>query len=135
VAARVLTPRAPPLPRAQGKFVDLATNLAGFKAVIAGEYDHLAENAFYMQGSIAEVVENAAAMAARTDVTKKVAAGTVKRDVDYLAEYAGYVKEYEAARHAAEKAGASFNDATVMAKIKGSLGIAAIDAELNAARK
>jgi ATP synthase F1 beta subunit len=38
----------------KGKFVDLATNLAGFKAVIAGEYDHLAENAFYMQGSIAE---------------------------------------------------------------------------------
>jgi len=33
----------------KGKFVDLATNIAGFKAVISGEYDHLPENAFYMQ--------------------------------------------------------------------------------------
>ncbi len=47
----------PPHPHLQGKFVDLATNLAGFKAVIAGEYDSLPENAFYMQGSIAEVRE------------------------------------------------------------------------------
>jgi ATP synthase F1 beta subunit len=34
----------------KGKFVDLANNIAGFKAVIKGEYDHLPENAFYMQG-------------------------------------------------------------------------------------
>ncbi len=53
VTAEVFTGR-------KGKFVDLANNLAGFKAVIAGEYDALPENAFYMQGSIAEVVENAA---------------------------------------------------------------------------
>ena len=119
----------------KGKFVDLPTAISNFKSIIKGEYDHLPENAFYMQGDLKDVIENAARMAGATDVTKKVAAGTVKRDVDYLAEYAGYVKEYEAARHAAEKAGASFNDATVMAKIKGSLGIAAIDAELNAARK
>jgi len=67
-------------------------------------------------------------------VTKKVATGA-KRDVDYLAEYAGYVKDYETARHAAEKAGASFDDSAVMAKVKSALGIAAIDAELNASRK
>jgi F0F1-type ATP synthase beta subunit len=78
-SASALPPPSSPTP--QGKFVDLATNLAGFKAVIAGEYDHLPENAFYMQGSIAEVVENAAAMAARTDVSIKKK-GTDKRDVD-----------------------------------------------------
>jgi F-type H+-transporting ATPase subunit beta len=43
-----------------GKFVDLATNIAGFKAVINGEYDNLPENAFYMQGGISDVVENGA---------------------------------------------------------------------------
>jgi ATP synthase F1 beta subunit len=107
----------------KGKFVDLATNLAGFKAVIAGEYDHLAENAFYMQGSIAEVVENAAAMAARSDVTKKVT-GAQKRDIDYLQDWAGYVKTYVEAKSAAEKSGAAFDDASVIASIKGKLGSA-----------
>ena len=107
----------------KGKFVDLATNLAGFKAVIAGEYDHLAENAFYMQGSIAEVVENAAAMAARTDVTKKVT-GAQKRDIDYLQDWAGYVKTYVDAKSAAEKSGSAFDDAAVIASIKGKLGSA-----------
>jgi len=113
----------------KGKFVDLATNLAGFKAVIQGEYDHLPENAFYMQGSIAEVVENAAAMAARTDVTKKVT-GAQKRDIDYLQEWAGYVKTYASAKAEADAKGAAFDDAAVIASIKGSLGIPAIDADM-----
>ncbi len=132
----MLTLWLPPFPfplSLQGKFVDLATNLAGFKAVIKGEYDHLPENAFYMQGSIAEVVENAAALAARTDVTKKVT-GAQKRDIDYLQDWAGYVKEYSAAKASAEAAGSAFDDASVVAKIRGSLGIAAIDAELDAAK-
>ena len=33
----------------KGKFVDLATSIASFKAIIAGEHDALPENAFYMQ--------------------------------------------------------------------------------------
>ena len=119
----------------KGKFVDLPTNIAAFKSVIKGEYDHLPENAFYMQGNIQDVIENAAKLAGATDTTKKVAAGTAKRDIDYLVEYASYVKDYEAARHAAEKSGAAFDDSAVMAKIKGALGIAAIDAELTAAKK
>ena len=105
----------------KGKFVDLATNLAGFKAVLQGEYDHLPENAFYMQGSIAEVVENAAAMAARTDVTKKVT-GAQKRDIDYLQEWAGYVKTYASAKAEADAKGAAFDDAAVIASIKGAFG-------------
>lgn len=115
----------------KGKFVDLANCIAGFKSVIKGEYDHLPENAFYMQGGIADVVENANQMAARTDTSKKVT-GVQKRDVDYLAEYAGYVQDYETARTAAEKAGSAFDDSAVLAKIKSSLGVAAVDAELDA---
>lgn len=38
----------------KGKFVDLASSIAGFKSVIKGEYDHLPENAFYMQGELNE---------------------------------------------------------------------------------
>ncbi len=42
-----------------GKYVSLADSIAGFKAIVAGEYDHLPEQAFYMVGSIDEVVEKA----------------------------------------------------------------------------
>jgi ATP synthase F1 beta subunit len=43
----------------EGKFVDLADTIAAFKSILAGEYDDLPENAFYMCGGIEEVVENA----------------------------------------------------------------------------
>jgi F-type H+/Na+-transporting ATPase subunit beta len=39
--------------------MSLADTIRGFKAIIAGEYDHLPEQAFYMVGSIEEVVEKA----------------------------------------------------------------------------
>jgi F-type H+-transporting ATPase subunit beta len=42
-----------------GKYVSLADTIVGFKAIIAGEYDHLPEQAFYMVGSIDEVVTRA----------------------------------------------------------------------------
>ncbi len=42
-----------------GKYVSLADTIRGFKAIIAGEYDHLPEQAFYMVGSIEEVIEKA----------------------------------------------------------------------------
>jgi len=42
-----------------GKYVSLADSIAGFKAIVAGEYDHLPEQAFYMVGSIEEAVEKA----------------------------------------------------------------------------
>lgn len=45
-----------------GKFVDLADTIAGFKGLVAGEYDHLPEAAFYMVGTIEEAVEKAAKM-------------------------------------------------------------------------
>ncbi|RTZ66485.1 MAG: F0F1 ATP synthase subunit beta, partial [Aquificaceae bacterium] len=40
-----------------GKYVSLADTLAGFKGILAGEYDHLAEQSFYMVGGIDEAVE------------------------------------------------------------------------------
>ena len=42
-----------------GKYVSLKDTIAGFKAIVAGEYDHLPEQAFYMVGSIEEVIEKA----------------------------------------------------------------------------
>ena len=42
-----------------GKFVSLKDTIAGFKGIINGEYDDLPEQAFYMVGSIEEVVEKA----------------------------------------------------------------------------
>ena len=47
-----------------GKQVPLDDTIASFKAVVAGEYDHLPEGAFYMVGGIAEVIEKAEKMAA-----------------------------------------------------------------------
>jgi len=44
---------------APGKYVTLKETIAGFKAIVEGEYDHLPEQAFYMVGSIEEAVEKA----------------------------------------------------------------------------
>ncbi|MCF6319676.1 MAG: F0F1 ATP synthase subunit beta, partial [Proteobacteria bacterium] len=45
-----------------GKYVTLAETISGFKGIIEGEYDHLPEQAFYMAGSIEEVISKAKAM-------------------------------------------------------------------------
>ena len=45
-----------------GKYVSLAETIRVFKGIIEGEYDHLPEQAFYMAGSIDEVIEKAKAM-------------------------------------------------------------------------
>jgi F-type H+-transporting ATPase subunit beta len=42
-----------------GKIVPLKDTIRGFKGILAGDYDHLPEQAFYMVGSIEEVVEKA----------------------------------------------------------------------------
>ncbi|EET49002.1 F0F1 ATP synthase subunit beta [Thalassobium sp. R2A62] len=47
-----------------GKQVPLADTITSFKAVVAGEYDHLPEGAFYMVGGIDEVIAKAEQMAA-----------------------------------------------------------------------
>jgi F-type H+-transporting ATPase subunit beta len=42
-----------------GKYVSLKDTIRGFKGIINGEYDDLPEQAFYMVGSIEEVIEKA----------------------------------------------------------------------------
>src|SRR6187399_1954641 len=44
---------------APGKYVPLKETIKGFKAIVAGEYDHLPEQAFYMVGGIEEAFEKA----------------------------------------------------------------------------
>ncbi|RGE48230.1 F0F1 ATP synthase subunit beta [Mannheimia granulomatis] len=45
-----------------GKFVPLKETIRGFKGILEGEYDHIPEQAFYMAGSIDEVIERAKQM-------------------------------------------------------------------------
>ena len=47
-----------------GKYVTLQETLEGFKGILEGKYDHIPENAFYMVGSINEVLEKAEKMKA-----------------------------------------------------------------------
>ena len=45
-----------------GKYVPLEESIKGFKGIVDGEYDDIPEQAFYMMGSIEDVVENAKKM-------------------------------------------------------------------------
>jgi len=45
-----------------GTYVPLSETIRGFKGIIDGEYDHIPEQAFYMAGSIDEVLEKAKKM-------------------------------------------------------------------------
>lgn len=49
----------------KGKYVRLKDTIESFKRVVAGEFDHIPEQAFYMAGSIEEVVENYETMKAK----------------------------------------------------------------------
>ena len=42
-----------------GKYVPMKETIRGFKGIVAGEYDHIPEQAFYMVGTIEEVLEKA----------------------------------------------------------------------------
>ncbi|GIU31638.1 F0F1 ATP synthase subunit beta [Shewanella colwelliana] len=42
-----------------GKYVSLKDTIRGFKGLLEGEFDHIPEQAFYMAGSIDEVIERA----------------------------------------------------------------------------
>ncbi|TDJ46434.1 MAG: F0F1 ATP synthase subunit beta [Gammaproteobacteria bacterium] len=47
---------------APGKYVSLQDTIRGFKGIVAGEYDNLPEQAFYMVGGIEEAAEKAKTM-------------------------------------------------------------------------
>jgi F-type H+/Na+-transporting ATPase subunit beta len=45
-----------------GKYVKLADTIKGFREVAEGKHDDIPEQAFYMQGTIEEVLERAQAL-------------------------------------------------------------------------
>ena len=47
-----------------GKYVKLEDTIRSFKEILSGKYDHLPENAFYMVGTIEDVLEKAKSMGA-----------------------------------------------------------------------
>ena len=47
-----------------GVFVSLEDSIKGFRGIVAGDYDHLPEAAFYMVGTIEEVIEKGKKLAA-----------------------------------------------------------------------
>ena len=47
-----------------GKYVSLKDTIRGFKGIVEGEYDHLPEQAFYMVGTIDDVIAKAKKLAA-----------------------------------------------------------------------
>src|SRR5438876_6228403 len=48
----------------EGKYVPVAETIRGFREIVEGKHDALPEQAFYMMGTIEDVVENAKKMAA-----------------------------------------------------------------------
>ncbi len=46
----------------EGKYVSIADSIKGFKEICEGKHDALPEQAFYLQGTIEDVIANAAAM-------------------------------------------------------------------------
>ena len=48
----------------KGVFVKLADTIRGFREIVEGRMDEVPEQAFYMMGTIEDVVENAKRMAA-----------------------------------------------------------------------
>ncbi len=46
----------------KGKYVKLADSIRGFKEVVEGKHDDVPEQAFYLQGTIEDVLERAEQM-------------------------------------------------------------------------
>ena len=46
----------------KGKYVKLADTIKGFREIAEGKHDEIPEQAFYMQGTIEEVLERAEAL-------------------------------------------------------------------------
>jgi hypothetical protein len=61
-----------------GVFVDLKDTIRGFREIMAGKYDHLPEQAFYMVGTIEDVVKKGEQIAA--DVAKSRGSSEIKKD-------------------------------------------------------
>ena len=111
----------------KGKFVDLATTIASFKSVIAGEYDHLPENAFFMIGGVSDAVAKAREMAARLGQTvegEEDAAPTSaeKRDIDYVNEYKANLARIAEAQEAAAAEGKPYDHQAMLEQLSKEMG-------------
>jgi len=69
---------AEPFTGKKGEFVELEETISGFRDIVAGKYDHLPEQAFYMVGNINTVIAKAEVIAA--DVAKGKAKQTDQSD-------------------------------------------------------
>jgi F-type H+-transporting ATPase subunit beta len=56
-----------------GKYVPLKETIRGFKAIVAGEYDHLPEQAFYMVGPIEEAEAKAKTLVGEEEAKQSAA--------------------------------------------------------------
>jgi len=97
----------------EGKFVSLKDTISAFKRIVAGEFDHLPEQAFYMVGGIEDVIAKADKIAKEVaarresgkaeekgdDKGKKKASGGIKRQLtpEQQAKAAPYLARLEAA--------------------------------------
>lgn len=59
----------------KGQFVSLPETIKGFRDIVAGKYDHIPENAFYMVGNIDTVLAKAEEIAAEVARTKALKGG------------------------------------------------------------
>jgi hypothetical protein len=66
----------------KGKFVQLKDTIAGFKAILEGKYDHLAEQSFYMVGPIEEAQAKQDKLAAETGKGQQAAGEEKKKKAD-----------------------------------------------------
>jgi hypothetical protein len=63
----------------QGKLVELKDTISAFKGIVAGDYDHLPEAAFYMVGPISEVEDKAKKLASEVKKDDPKAKGGKKK--------------------------------------------------------
>jgi len=71
----------------EGKFVKLNETISAFKDILAGRYDTLPEMAFYMQGTIQDVIERAKKISEETAAYKSTTSSTkveVKQDEAFM---------------------------------------------------
>ena len=76
-----------------GIYVSLKDTIAGFKGILAGEFDQLPEQAFYMVGSIEQAVERAASSNTFKALGDRFMATTLQCDIVSEAQiYSGAVE-------------------------------------------
>jgi len=92
----------------KGRFVDLETNLKGFKEILAGGVDEIPESAFFMKGDLAEVKSVGAKMVA--EAAAKVAAEDKAAAAAKAGTKAAVTDDYEVMQVAQEKEYLNFRD-------------------------